>query len=180
MTKKSKEQKTEEQTETKEQKDIKTEEPKNEKTEKPSNAKTGGRKDTKDESELTGDAKKIAEMIEKMSVLELNTLVKALEKKFGVTAAAPMAAAANAGANGGAAAEPAEEKSEYDVVLADIGANKIQVIKAVREVNQNLGLKEAKDLVEAAPKTVIEGAKKEDAEAAKAKLEAAGAKVELK
>jgi large subunit ribosomal protein L7/L12 len=104
-------------------------------------------------------------------------LVKALEEKFGVSAAAPMMAAPAAGA---AAAAPAEEQDAYDVVLTAGGANKIGVIKAVRELNQTLGLKEAKDLVEAAPKTVIEGAKKEDAEAAKKKLEEAGATVELK
>lgn len=143
--------------------------------------KTERKESAKDESKLTGDAKKIAEMVEKMSVLELNTLVKALEKKFGVTAAAPVAVApAAATVNGGAAPEAVEEKTEFDVILTNAGANKIQVIKAVREINQNLGLKEAKDLVEAAPKPVLEKAKKEAAEEAKKKLEAAGAKVELK
>lgn len=122
----------------------------------------------------------IVDSIEKLSVLEVADLVKALEDKFGVSAAAPMMVAGAAPAAAGAATEPAEEKDAFDVVLAAAGANKIAVIKAVRELNQTLGLKEAKDLVEAAPKTVIEGAKKEDAEAAKAKLEEAGATVELK
>lgn len=123
----------------------------------------------------------IIDTVEKLTVLELSDLVKALEDKFGVTASAPMmmAGAMPAGAPGAAAA-PVEEKTEFDVVLAAAGANKIAVIKAVRELNQNLGLKEAKDLVEAAPKTILEGAKKDDAEAAKKKLEEAGAQVELK
>lgn len=124
--------------------------------------------------------KKLDEIIaavEKLSVLELADLVKALEEKFGVSAA-PVAVA---GAAAPAAAEAAdEEKSEYDVVLADAGANKIAVIKALREIKTDLGLVEAKTLAESAPKPVLEGAKKEDAEAAKAKLEEAGAKVELK
>lgn len=122
---------------------------------------------------------KVIEEVEKLSVLELSELVHALEDKFGVSAAAPVAVAASpAGAS--AAAGPAEEKTEFDVILAAAGANKIAVIKAVREINQTLGLKEAKDLVEAAPKAVLEGAKKEDADAAKAKLTEAGATVELK
>jgi large subunit ribosomal protein L7/L12 len=120
---------------------------------------------------------KVIEEVEKLSVLELSELVHALEEKFGVSAAAPVAMAAGPAA---AAAAPAEEKTEFDVVLTAAGANKIQVIKAVREINQTLGLKEAKDLVEAAPKNVLEGAKKEDAEAAKKKLTDAGATVELK
>lgn len=125
------------------------------------------------------DLNKIVEEIEKLSVLEVADLVKLLEDKFGVSAAAPMMVAGAAPA-AGAAAAPAEEKDSFDVVLAAAGANKIGVIKVVRELNQALGLKEAKDLVEAAPKTVIEGAKKEDAETAKKKLEEAGATVELK
>jgi large subunit ribosomal protein L7/L12 len=112
-----------------------------------------------------------------MTVLELNDLVKAIEEKFGVSAAA-MAAPAAAGGGGGAAAA-AEEKTEFTVVLAEAGANKVSVIKAVREIT-GLGLKEAKDLVDGAPKPVKEGANKADAEAAKKKLEEAGAKVELK
>jgi large subunit ribosomal protein L7/L12 len=123
------------------------------------------------------DLKALVEQIEKLSVLEVAELVKALEEKFGVSAAAPMMAAPAAA---GAAAPAAEEKDTFDVVLKAGGANKIGVIKAVRELNQTLGLKEAKDLVEAAPKTVLEGAKKEDAESAKKKLEEAGATVELK
>lgn len=121
---------------------------------------------------------KIIDQVSELSVLELADLVHALEDKFGVSAAAPVAAAApSAGADAGAAAE---EQSEYDVVLTSAGANKIGVIKAVREINQELGLKEAKDLVEAAPKTVAEGVKPEDAQAHKKKLEEAGAQVELK
>lgn len=123
----------------------------------------------------------IIEKIEKLSVLELADLVHALEDKFGVTAAAPMAVASTGSAQvGGEAAAPEEEKTSFDVILASAGANKIAVIKAVREIVPTLGLKEAKDLVEAAPKPVLEGAKKEDAEAAKAKLTGAGASVELK
>ena len=113
--------------------------------------------------------------LDSMSVLELNDLVKAIEEKFGVSAAAMSAPAAG----GGAAAAVVEEKTEFNVVLADVGANKVSVIKAVREIT-GLGLKEAKDLVEAAPKAVKEGLSKADADAAKKKLEEAGAKVELK
>ncbi|HQR87625.1 MAG: 50S ribosomal protein L7/L12 [Burkholderiales bacterium 35-55-47] len=113
--------------------------------------------------------------LDSMTVLELNDLVKAIEEKFGVSAAA-MAAPAAGGGGGGAAAE---EKSEFNVVLTDAGANKVSVIKAVREIT-GLGLKEAKDMVDGAPKAVKEGASKADAEAAKKKLEEAGAKVELK
>jgi large subunit ribosomal protein L7/L12 len=113
--------------------------------------------------------------LDSMTVLELNELVKAIEEKFGVSAAA-MAAPAAGGGGGGAAAE---EKTEFNVVLTDAGANKVSVIKAVREIT-GLGLKEAKDMVDGAPKAVKEGASKADAEAAKKKLEEAGAKVELK
>jgi large subunit ribosomal protein L7/L12 len=116
--------------------------------------------------------------LDSMSVLELNDLVKAIEEKFGVSAAA-MAAPAAAGAGGGGAAAAAEEKTEFTVVLTEAGANKVSVIKAVREIT-GLGLKEAKDLVDGAPKPVKEGIAKADAEAAKKKLEEAGAKVELK
>lgn len=112
-----------------------------------------------------------------MTVLELNDLVKAIEEKFGVSAAAMAAPAAGGAAAGGAAA--AEEKTEFDVILAEVGANKVSVIKAVREIT-GLGLKEAKDLVDGAPKAVKEGVAKADAEAAQKKLEEAGAKVELK
>ena len=117
----------------------------------------------------------IMQAIEEMTVLELSELVKAMEEKFGVSAAAPVAVAA-APAAGGAAAE---EKTEFDVVLASAGDKKINVIKVVREVT-GLGLKEAKALVDGAPAPVKEGASKEDAEALKAKLEEAGATVELK
>ena len=116
-------------------------------------------------------------IIEGMTVLELAELVKTMETKFGISAAAPMAAAAPAAA--AAAAAPVEEKTEFSVILTEIGANKINVIKAVRELT-NLGLKESKDLVEAAPKAIKENVNKDDAAAAKAKLEAAGAKVEVK
>lgn len=133
------------------------------------------------EVKLSENGKKIMEMVEKMNVLELNDLVKALEEKFGVSASAPVMVAGVAGnGNGVAAAEPEEEKTEFDVILADAGANKIGVIKAVREINSTLGLVEAKTLVESAPKAVLEAAKKEDAQEAKKKLEEAGAKVELK
>jgi len=112
-----------------------------------------------------------------MTVLELNDLVKAIEEKFGVSAAA-MAAPAGAGGGGGGAAA-AEEQTEFNVMLVEAGANKVSVIKAVREIT-GLGLKEAKDVVDGAPKAVKEGVSKADAEAAKKKLEEAGAKVELK
>ena len=115
--------------------------------------------------------------VENMTVLELSKLVKALEERLGVSAAAPVAVAAVAGAAAPAAA--AEEKTEFDVILASFGDNKVAVIKEVRGIT-GLGLKEAKDLVEAAPKAVKEGASKEDAEKIKAQLEAAGAKVEIK
>ena len=117
--------------------------------------------------------------IEGMTVLELAELVKAMEAKFGISAAAPVAVAAAPAASAAAAAAPAEEKTEFTVILTDVGANKINVIKAVRELT-NLGLKESKDLVEAAPKPIKENVNKDDAAAAKAKLEAAGAKVEVK
>ena len=119
----------------------------------------------------------VVEFIANMTVLELSEFIKELEEKFGVSAAAP--AAAMMVAAPAEAAAPAEEKTEFDVVLADVGSNKIAVIKAVREIT-GLGLKEAKDLVEGAPKAVKEGAAKAEAEDLKKKLEAAGAKVELK
>lgn len=117
--------------------------------------------------------------IEKLSVLELADLVKALEDKFGVSAAAPMMMGAMPAA-GGAAEAPAEAKDTFDVVLANAGAQKIAVIKAVREIDSNLGLAEAKALVDSAPKAIKEGVSKAEADEAKAKLEAAGATVELK
>ena len=115
--------------------------------------------------------------LDSMTVMELNDLVKAIEEKFGVSAAAMAAPAAAGGGGGGAAA--AEEKTDFNVVLTEAGANKVSVIKAVREIT-GLGLKEAKDLVDGAPKAVKEGVSKADAEAAKKKLDEAGAKVELK
>lgn len=118
----------------------------------------------------------LVEQIEQMSVLDLADLVKVLEKKFGVSAAAPMAMMA---AMPGAAAAPVEEKDAFDVELTEVGANKIAVIKVVREIT-GLGLKEAKDMVDGAPKVVKEGVKKEEAETMKKKIEESGAKVTLK
>lgn len=136
--------------------------------------------DKKEESiDLPKNLLKIVEEIEKLSVLEVADLVKGLEDKFGVSAAAPMAMMAAPGAAAGDAA-PAEEKTEFDVVLTSSGANKIAVIKAVRVFKPDLGLVEAKGVVEKLPATLLEAAKKEDAEAAKAQLEEAGATVELK
>ena len=117
--------------------------------------------------------------LDSMSVMELNDLVKAIETKFGVSAAAMAAPGGGGGGGGGAAAPAAEEQTEFTLVLSEIGANKVSVIKAVRELT-GLGLKEAKDLVDGAPKPVKEGIAKADAEAAKKKLEDAGAKSELK
>jgi large subunit ribosomal protein L7/L12 len=119
-------------------------------------------------------AQEIIDAIKGMSVLELNELVKAAEKEFGVSAAAPVAAAP-----GAAAAAPAEEKTEFDVILSEIGQAKIKVIKVVREIT-GLGLKDAKDLVDAAPKAVKEGVSKEEAEQIKTKLTEVGATVEIK
>ena len=128
-----------------------------------------------DASKLSDKAKKVLDMVSEMTVLELAELVKVLEDKFGVSAA-PVAVAAAGGVVAGAAA--VEEKSEYNINLVDAGSNKIGVIKAIREVTE-LGLKEAKDLVESAPKMVREGVKKAEAEEIKKKLEAASAKAEL-
>lgn len=129
--------------------------------------------------ELTEKMKSVMDTIEKMTVMELADLVKALEDKFGVQAAAAVAMAPAGAAAGGAAQAPAEEKSTFTVVLASAGSSKIQVIKELRTLT-SLGLKEAKDLVDGAPKTVKEGATKEEADKIKKQLEAAGAKVELK
>ena len=118
--------------------------------------------------------------IEEMSVLELSDLVKALEEKFGVSAAATMVAAAPAGGAAAEAGEPAEEKTSFDVIIASSGAQKIAVIKALRELVPTLGLKEAKDLVDAAPKEIMNQVNKKTADEAKEKLTAAGATVELK
>ena len=137
-------------------------------------------KEEKKASKATSkNLEEIIEKIEKLSVLELADLVHALEDRFGVTAAAPMAVAAAAPSAGGDAG-PAEEQTSFDVILANAGGNKIGVIKAVRELVPTLGLKEAKDLVEAAPKPVMEGVNKETANEAKTKLTEAGATVELK
>ena len=153
-------------------KEVKTEEPK-----KPAKeaAPAGGQVSKKLED--------IIAIIEKLTVLELADLVKALEERFGVTATAPVAVASGAApaAAGGEADEAVDEgQTSFNVILADGGANKISVIKAVREIVPTLGLKEAKDLVDGAPKPVLEGAGKDAANEAKAKLEAAGGKVELK
>lgn len=126
-------------------------------------------------AKLTKD--ELIEAFKEMTLIELSEFVKEFEEVFEVTAAAPVAVAAAGGAGEAAAVE---EQSEFDVVLEDAGAKKIGVIKAVRELVSGLGLKEAKELVEGAPKAILEGANKEDAEAAKAKLEEAGAKVTLK
>ena len=121
------------------------------------------------------DINAIIEAIKGLTILELNDLVKAVEEEFGVSAAAPVGVAVA----GGAAPAAAEEKTEFDVILANAGASKLNVIKVVREIT-GLGLKEAKEVVDGAPKAVKEGASKEDAEAIKAKLEEVGAKVEIK
>ena len=121
----------------------------------------------------------ILDSIAGMTVLELSELLKEFEEKFGVTAAAPMAVAAPGGGGAAEAAPEVEEQDEFDVILAEVGAQKIPVIKEVRALT-NLGLKEAKDLVDSAPKAVLEKVSKEEAEKAKAQLEEAGATVELK
>lgn len=128
---------------------------------------------------LADKVQKLIEEVEKLSVVELSELVKALEEKFGVSAAAPMAAAPMAAA-GGEAAAPAEEQVAFTVTITNAGANRISVIKAIREINSQLGLKEAKDLTEKVPANVVEGVNKATAEEAKTKLTAAGATVELK
>jgi large subunit ribosomal protein L7/L12 len=127
------------------------------------------------------DNEQLITQLEGMTVLELNALVKQLEERWGVSAAAPVAmgVAPAAGGGAGAAAVEEEEQTEFDVILTEIGANKIQVIKAVRELT-SLGLKEAKDVVDGAPKAVKQGVSKDEANAAKAKLEEAGAKAEVK
>lgn len=132
------------------------------------------------ETAVDSKVEEIIGAIENLSVLQLSRLVKAIEQKFGVSAAAPMTVMAPAAVAGGAAeAAAVEEKTEFDVILKSAGANKINVIKVVRALT-NLGLKEAKDLVDGAPKAIKEGAGKEEAQDIKAKLEEAGAEVELK
>jgi large subunit ribosomal protein L7/L12 len=130
-----------------------------------------------EETQLSAKVQKIVDAVSELSLMEVSELVKALEDKFGVSAAAPMMMA---GAPAAAAAAPAEEKTEFDVILKDSGSNKIGAIKAVRVLKPELGLGEAKSFVEKLPATVLEGAKKEVAEAAKKTLEEAGCVVELK
>jgi large subunit ribosomal protein L7/L12 len=125
------------------------------------------------------DLQKLAEEIQNLTLLEASELVKILEEKLGVTAAAPVAVAAVAGAGPAAPAAEVEEKTEFDVILKDVGAKKIQVIKVVRQLTE-LGLQESKTLVESAPSPVLQGVSKEVAQDAKAKLEAEGATVEIK
>jgi len=148
-----------------------------EKTPKPETKKAAAPKAEKPKKQAA--VADIMAAIKGMSVLELSELVKALETEFGVSAAAPVAVATAAPAAEAAPVEAAEEQTEFNVILKDIGANKINVIKAVRELT-TLGLKESKDLVESAPTAVKEGATKEEATAMKQKLEAAGATVEIK
>jgi large subunit ribosomal protein L7/L12 len=126
------------------------------------------------------DTQSIVDQLSGLTVLEIADLVKQLEEKWGVSAAAPVAVAAAGGTAGGAAAPAAEEKTSFDVILADAGGNKIAVIKEVRAAVAGLGLAEAKALVESAPKPLKEGVSKEEAEEIKKKIEAAGAKVEIK
>lgn len=150
--------------------------------EKAAEVKEEVKQEPKKEIKVSGKLADIIKDIEGLSVLELSDLVKALEAKFGVTAAAPVAVA-GAGPSGSEAAPdagPEEGQTTFNVILAQTGANKISAIKAVRELVPTLGLKEAKDLVDGAPKQVLEGVGKDAANEAKAKLEAAGAKVELK
>ena len=125
------------------------------------------------------DLEKLVEQLSELTLLEAAELTKMLEEKWGVSAAAPVAVAAMPGA-AGAPAEEAEEKTEFDVILKGVGPKKIQVIKAVRALRSDLGLKEAKAVVDDAPSTILEGVSKEEAEEAKAKLEAEGAEVEIK
>jgi large subunit ribosomal protein L7/L12 len=138
---------------------------------------------TKEEKkeELSPKLSKIVEEIEKLSLLEVSDLVKALEKKFGISASMPLAVAqAPAAAGAAATSTPQEEKTEFNLILSSAGANKISAIKAVREIKPEMGLKEAKDFVEAAPQELLKGVDKKTAEEAKKKLEAAGCQVELK
>lgn len=133
------------------------------------------------EEKLSAKLQKIVDAVKELSLVEVSDLVKALETEFGVTAAAPMMMGAMpTGTAAGSEAAPAEEKTEFDVILKDGGANKIGAIKAVRTLKQELGLGEAKTFVESAPKTVLEGVGKAEAEAAKKTLEEAGCVVELK
>src|SRR5215203_3310154 len=138
------------------------------------------RRSSKEDSEMAElNQQQVVDYIKGISVLELSQLVKELEKELGVSAAAAMPMAMPAGGGGGAAAAPVEEQTEFTAILTEIGTNKINVIKVVREVT-SLGLKEAKDLVESAPKPIKEGIPKDEAEAIKKKFEDVGAKVEIK
>jgi len=160
---------------------VKSEQPEEEKVEEPKAKKQSKAKETSSPGAKAMTKEEIIAAVKTMTVLELADLVKALEEEFGVTAApvAMAAAPVAGGALAGAAAAAEEEKSEFTVILKEIGENKINVIKAVREVT-TLGLKEAKDLVEGAPKPVKEGVNKDEAASVKKKLEEAGAKVEIK
>jgi large subunit ribosomal protein L7/L12 len=132
------------------------------------------------EENKMADTEKLVEQLSNLSVLEIAGLVKQLEEKWGVSAAAPVAVAAGPGAAGAPAAPAAEEKTTFDVILKEMGSNKIAVIKEVRAAVPGLGLAEAKALVEGAPKTIKEGVTKQEADEMKKKIEAAGAKVEIK
>jgi large subunit ribosomal protein L7/L12 len=157
--------------------EVKEEKPVAAEEEKPAAEKKEAKPAKEKEVKVAATAQEIIDKVKGMTVLELADLVKAMESEFGVSAAAPVAVAATAAPVGGAA--PAEEeKTEFNVILKEIGANKINVIRAVRELTA-LGLKESKDLVESAPKAVKEAVSKDDAAAAKAKLEAAGATAEI-
>lgn len=147
--------------------------------EKPKESKPVLSAEAQAKPEPTGKFKELIKQIENLTALELAELVKALEERFGVSAAAPVAAAPQSGAGTGKGAET-EEKTHFTVTLADSGSQKIAVIKALREINQELGLKEAKDIADTPPKEILKEVAKEKAEEAKKKLEAAGAKVELK
>lgn len=150
------------------------------KAEEPKAEEAAQAAEEKPSKEVSGKVGDIMKSIEGLSVLELSDLVHALEEKFGVSASAGVAMAAPAAGGAATDADGASEQTTFNVVLTDSGANKISVIKAVRELVPTLGLKEAKDLVDSPPKPVLEGANKEASNEAKTKLEAAGAKVELK
>ena len=158
---------------------VQAEQTEEEKVEEPKAKKQTKAKETSPSAAKTMTKEEIIAVVKNMTVLELADLVKALEDEFGVSAAPVAVAAAPAGAPAGAAGAVEEEKSEFTVILKEIGENKISVIKAVREVT-TLGLKEAKDLVEGAPKPVKEGVNKDESASIKKKLEEAGAKVEIK
>jgi len=148
-------------------------------TEEPKEAADQPKAEEKPKVELSKKAEEVVGMVEDMTILELSNLVKAMEDKFGVSSMPVAAVAGGAAPAAGGGADEEEEKSTFDVILADVGSNKIQVIKEIRTVT-TLGLKEAKDLVDSAPKPIKEGIPKEEAETIKKKIEATGAKVELK